>query len=248
MIAGQQYTVITGGWDAQDSVLVQLDLDSGAEWATGERIYLIGYGYQVLTFTPTKNLNVAISTNTDQVNTDSVKLYKGNGTTGEEIPLTGDWKDGYWLGTSDTVGTWIDSSTSGYDKKVYVDHTDEAVINTKYDYSKPMIIDASDAFDSKPDGDKLYAYARKVMTPLQKDAVENTINFTVVLDPDSEEAKTLRLGDRVRAKSIYTGTDQKVRVTKTVYNPIGRYYTEIGVGEPEKTITEAIIGVGKWGG
>lgn len=48
--------------------------------------------------------------------------------------------------------------------------------------------------------------------------------------------------------NIYTGTDQKVRVTKTVYNPIGRYYTEIGVGEPEKTITEAIIGVGKWGG
>lgn len=248
LVAGQQYTVITGGWDAQDSVLVQLDLDSGAEWATSERIATIGYGYQVLTFTPTKNLNVAISTNTDQVNTDSVKLYKGNGTTGEEIPLTGDWKDGYWLGTSDTVGTWIDSSTSGYDKKVYADHTDEAVINTKYDYSKPMIIDASDAFDSKPDGDKLYAYARKVMTPLQKDAVKNTINFTVVLDPDSEEAKTLRLGDRVRAKSIYTGTDQKVRVTKTVYNPIGRYYTEIGVGEPEKTITEAIIGVGKWGG
>lgn len=109
--------MITGGWDAQDSVLVQLDLDSGAERATGERIYSIGYGYQVLTFTPTENLNVAISTNTDQVNTDSVKLYKGNGTTGEEIPLTGDWKDGYWLGTSDTVGTWIDSSTSGYDKK-----------------------------------------------------------------------------------------------------------------------------------
>lgn len=131
-----------------------------------------------------------------------------------------------------------------------MDHTDEAVINTKYDYSKPMIIDASDAFDSKPDGDKLYAYARKVMTPLQKDAVENTINFTVVLDPDSEEAKTLRLGDRVRAKSIYTGTDQKVRVTKLYIIRLDGIIPKLALVSRKRQLQKQLLvlesGVVKW--
>ena len=123
-------------------------------WVTGS------FDFQA---TPTKNLNVA---NQHEYGSGEYRQCKTTAKATEQLakrfPLTGDWKDGYWLGTSDTVtGPGSTSSVLKGTQKAKADHTDEAVINTKYDYSKPMIIDARMLLIPSLTRDKLYAYARK---------------------------------------------------------------------------------------